>query len=319
MKVLDQAQGIGFVIYQGDCCQVLAGVPESSIHYSVTSIPFASLYTYSNSERDMGNCRNYEEFAQQYAYLAAEWFRVMMPGRLVSIHCMNLPTHKEMEGYIGLRDFRGDVIRWMVQAGFIYHSEVCIWKDPVIAMQRTKALGLLHKQLKKDSCMSRMGIPDYVVTFRKPGDNPERVSHTPEEYPVSKWQKAASPVWEIFPSPVWWDIDQSATLNRDGAREDKDERHICPLQLPVIHRCLELWSNPGDIVLDPFDGIGSTGYEALRMSRRHLGIELKESYFRLAVENCRRCEESAMDQMRLAEPDGAESVRKEAPHEPYAG
>lgn len=149
--------------------------------------------------------------------------------------------------------------------------------------------------------------------------NPERVSHTPEEYPVSKWQKAASPVWEIFPSPVWWDIDPSATLNRDGAREDKDERHICPLQLPVIHRCLELWSNPGDVVLDPFDGIGSTGYEALRMGRRHLGIELKESYFRLAVENCRICEESAMDQMRLAEPDGAESVRKEAPHEPYAG
>lgn len=227
MNVLDQAIGRKYAVYNGDSCEVLKGIPDNSIHYSVTSIPFASLYTYSNSDRDMGNCRNYEEFAEQYMYLGREWYRVMMPGRNVSIHCMNLPTSKERDGYIGIRDFRGDVIRWMQSLGFIYHSEVCIWKNPVTAMQRTKALGLLHKQIKKDSCMSRMGIPDYVVTFRKPGDNPERVTHTDCTYPVSKWQQVASPIWEEYASPTWWDINQSDTLNRKAAKEEKDERHIC--------------------------------------------------------------------------------------------
>lgn len=293
MNVLDQAIGRKYAVYNGDSCEVLKGIPDNSIHYSVTSIPFASLYTYSNSDRDMGNCRSYEEFAEQYMYLGREWYRVMMPGRNVSIHCMNLPTSKERDGYIGIRDFRGDVIRWMQSLGFIYHSEVCIWKNPVTAMQRTKALGLLHKQIKKDSCMSRMGIPDYVVTFRKPGDNPERVSHTDGTYPVSKWQKVASPIWEEYASPTWWDINQSDTLNRKAAKEEKDERHICPLQLPVIERCVELWSNPGDIVLDPFDGIGSTGYQSILMGRRHIGVELKASYFHLAAENCAQAERMA--------------------------
>lgn len=290
MKVLDQAHGENFTIYHGDSCEVLKGIPENSIHYSVTSIPFASLYTYSNSDRDMGNSRTYQEFADQYMFLGREWFRAMMPGRNVSIHCMNLPTSKERDGYIGIRDFRGDVIRWMQELGFIYHSEVCIWKNPVTAMQRTKALGLLHKQIKKNSCMSRQGIPDYVVTFRKPGENPEPVSHTDETYPVNHWQHVASPIWEEYSSPTWWDINQSDTLNRKAAREEKDERHICPLQLPVIERCIELWSNPGDVVLDPFDGIGSTGYQALKMGRKHIGVELKKSYFDLAVENCKQAE-----------------------------
>ena len=160
-------------------------------------------------------------------------------------------------------------------------------------MQRTKALGLLHKQIKKDSCMSRQGIPDFVVTFRKPGDNPERVTHPNESYPVSHWQQVASPIWEEYATPTWWDINQSDTLNRKAAKEEKDERHICPLQLPVIERCVELWSNPGDVVLDPFDGIGSTGYQSILMGRRHVGIELKESYFNLAVENCRSAERQA--------------------------
>ena len=293
MKVLNQVIGKNFAIYHGDSCEVLKGIPDNSIHYSVTSIPFASLYTYSNSDRDLGNCRSYEEFAEQYMYLGREWFRVMMPGRNVSIHCMNLPTSKERDGYIGIRDFRGDVIRWMQSLGFIYHSEVCIWKNPVTAMQRTKALGLLHKQIKKDSCMSRQGIPDFVVTFRKPGDNPERVTHTNESYPVSHWQQVASPIWEEYATPTWWDINQSDTLNRKAAKEEKDERHICPLQLPVIERCVELWSNPGDVVLDPFDGIGSTGYQSLLMGRRHIGVELKESYFNLAVENCQSAERQA--------------------------
>lgn len=290
MKVLNQHEGKRFILYQGDCCEVTRGMPDNSIHYSVTSIPFASLYTYSNSERDMGNSRSYEEFEKQYQFLGREWHRIMMPGRNISIHCMNLPTSKERDGYIGLRDFRGDVIRWMQSAGFIYHSEVCIWKNPVVAMQRTKALGLLHKQIKKDSCMSRMGIPDYIVTFRKPGENAERVEHTNESYPVSKWQNVASPIWEEYAAPTWWDIEQGATLNRKAARDEKDERHICPLQLPVIERCVELWSNPGDVVFDPFDGIGSVGYQSILMGRKHVGVELKDSYYRLAVENCETAE-----------------------------
>lgn len=209
----------------------------------------------------------------------------MMPGRDMSVHCMDLPTSKERDGVIGLKDFRGLLIKIMQDAGFIYHSQVVIWKDPVVAMQRTKALGLLWKQLKKDSCRSRQGLPDYVVTFRKPGDNPEPVSHTPEEYPVEKWQRIAS--------PVWMDINQSRTLQKESAREDSDERHVCPLQLEVIERCIELWSNPGDIVLDPFVGIGSSVYQALLMGRRGIGFELKDSYYQQAVLNCKRAESNA--------------------------
>lgn len=291
MNVLNQTIGERFAVYNGDCVEVLKGIPDNSIHYSITSIPFASLYTYSNSERDMGNCRSYGEFEKQYQFLGKEWYRVMMPGRLVSIHCMNLPAMKERDGYIGMKDFRGDVIRWMESVGFIYHAEVCIWKDPVVEMQRTKALGLLHKQIKKDSSMSRMGIPDYLVTFRKPGENPERIEHTNESYPVGHWQQVAAPAWNEYASPVWWDINQSDTLNRNGAREEQDEKHICPLQLPVIERGVELWSNPDDVVLDPFDGIGSTGYQAVKMGRRHIGIELKGSYFKMASDNLKLAEE----------------------------
>ena len=291
MNVLNQTIGERFALYNGDSVEVLKGIPDNSIHYSITSIPFASLYTYSNSERDMGNCRNYGEFAEQYQFLGREWYRVMMPGRLVSIHCMNLPAMKERDGYIGMKDFRGDVIRWMESIGFIYHAEVCIWKDPVVEMQRTKALGLLHKQIKKDSAMSRMGIPDYIVTFRKPGENPERIEHTNESYPVGHWQQVAAPAWNEYATPVWWDINQSDTLNRNGAREEQDEKHICPLQLPVIERGVELWSNPDDIVLDPFDGIGSTGYQAVKMGRRHVGVELKGSYYQIAAENLKTAEE----------------------------
>ena len=301
MKVLNQHEGENFVIYNGDCVEVLKGIPENSIHLSVTSIPFAQLYCYSNSERDMGNCKSDGEFYEQYQFLVREWYRVMMPGRNVCIHCMNIPSMKERDGVIGLKDFRGDVIRLMQSQGFIYHSEVCIWKDPVTAMQRTKALGLLHKQIKKDSAMSRMGIPDYVVTFRKPGDNPERVTHTDDSYPVSKWQQVASPIWSEYASPVWWDINQSNTLNRWGAKEENDEKHIAPLQLSVIERCVELWSNPNDIVLDPFDGIGSTGYQSILMGRRHVGIELKESYFKLACQNLDEAERQRREESETAQ------------------
>ena len=218
MNVLDQSIGKDYAVYHGDSCEVLKGIPSDSIHYSVTSIPFASLYTYSNSDRDFGNSSSYGEFAEQYAFLAAEWLRITMPGRLVSIHCMNLPAMKERDGYIGVKDFRGDVIRWMQSAGFIFHSEVCIWKNPVVEMQRTKALGLLHKQIRKNSCMCRMGIPDYVVTFRKPGENPEPTPHTHENFPVDKWQQYASPVWDQYPAPVWCYINHSATLQKKSAR-----------------------------------------------------------------------------------------------------
>ena len=198
-----------------------------------------------------------------------------------------------LQNFIGVKDFRGDVIRWMQACGFIFHSEVCIWKNPVVEMQRTKALGLLHKQIRKDSAMSRMGIPDYIVTFRKPGMNPEPLDHTHENYSVDHWQQVASPVWDEYPAPVWWDINQSATLQRKSARTEKDEKHICPLQLPVIERCVELWSKEHEIVLDPFDGIGSTGYQALKMGRRHVGIELKESYFMQAALNLEAAEQEA--------------------------
>ena len=269
--------GEKYALYNGDSAEVLKMMPDESVHYIIYSPPFQSLYVYSNSDRDLGNCRTAEEFYEQFRFIGKELYRLLKPGRLMSFHCMNLPTSKERDGYIGIRDFRGELIRFFQEIGFIYHSEVCIWKDPVTAMQRTKALGLLHKQLKKDSCMSRQGIPDYLVTMRKPGDNPERVTHTNESFPVSLWQQYAS--------PVWMDINPNDTLQYKSARENKDERHICPLQLPVIERGIELWSNPGDVVLTPFMGIGSEAYTAVKMGRKAVGVELKDSYYRQAVAN----------------------------------
>jgi DNA modification methylase len=225
----------------------------------------------------MGNVKDDREFFLQFGYLVKELYRVLKPGRLMAVHCMNLPTSKTRDGYIGIRDFRGDLIRAFQAEGFIYHSEVCIWKNPVTAMQRTKAIGLLHKQLKKDSCLSRQGIPDYLVVMRKPGENAEPVEHTNESFPVQTWQNYAS--------PVWMDINPSETLQKESARDEKDERHIAPLQLEVIRRALELWTNPNDIVLSPFMGIGSEGYEAVKAGRKFIGIELKPSYYQQAVKN----------------------------------
>jgi DNA methylase/Helicase conserved C-terminal domain len=275
----DTQQGERWTMLLGDCVDVCKTIESDSIHFSIYSLPFSSLFTYSHSERDMGNTRGDKEFFEHYGFLVDELVRVMIPGRLVAVHCMNLPTSKERHGVIGIRDFRGAIIRNMEEHGFIYHSEVCIWKDPVTAMQRTKALGLLHKQLKKDSCMSRQGIADYLVVFRKPGDNPERVKHTNESFPVDIWQQYAS--------PVWMDINPSDTLQRESAREHADERHIAPLQLQVIRRALKLWTNPLDIVLDPFCGIGSSGVEAIKTSRQFIGIELKRSYYDQSVANLR--------------------------------
>lgn len=275
-------QGKGWSAWHADTVDVTRELPDNSVDYSVFSPPFASLYTYSNSPRDMGNVRNHAEFFEHFEFLIKDSLRVMKPGRNVSIHCMLLPTSKTRDGFIGLTDFRGEIIRRYQSAGFIFHSEVVIWKDPVIAMQRTKALGLLHKQLKKDSCMSRQGIPDYVVTMRKPGVNPEPVSHTNESFPVKKWQQYAS--------PIWTDIDPGDTLQYRSARENDDERHICPLQLEVIRRCIELWTNPNDIVWSPFMGIGSEGVIALEKGRRFIGAELKKSYYDQAVRNLQTAE-----------------------------
>lgn len=273
----DDVSGDGWKMMLGDCVERINEIDDDSIGFCVFSPPFASLYTYSNSDRDMGNSKTDEEFAEHFKYLVEELYRVMQPGRLVSFHCMNLPTSKERDGFIGIKDFRGELIRAFQDVGFIYHSEVTIWKDPVTAMQRTKALGLLNKQKNKDSSLSRQGIPDYLVTMRKPGINENPITHTNDEFPIATWQKYAS--------PVWMDINPSNTLQYRTAKENNDERHICPLQLDVIDRAIRLWSNPGDVVLSPFAGIGSEGYVAIKDGRKFIGIELKGSYFNLACKN----------------------------------
>jgi DNA modification methylase len=266
-----------YTMMLGDSVERIKEIPDNSIDYSVFSPPFSDLYTYSNSERDMGNSLNDDQFYEHFRFLADDLLRVTKNGRLLSFHCMLLPTLKFKAGYIGLKDFRGDMIRIFQDAGFIYVSEVVIWKDPVLAMQRTKAKGLLYKQLRKDATDSRQGLPDYVITMKKPGENLSPVTHTYESFPLEVWQKYAS--------PIWTDINQSETLQRLSAREEKDEKHICPLQLEVIRRCLYLWTNPGDVVLSPFAGIGSEGYESIKLGRKFVGIELKKSYFDQAVRN----------------------------------
>lgn len=303
VNVLDQYVSDRVSLYNGDSVEVLKGLPDNCIHYAIFSPPFSSLYTYSNSDRDMGNSASDEQFNTHFKFLIRELARVIMPGRLVSVHCMDIPRMKSRDGVIGLKDFPGEIIRDFEAAGFIYHSRVVVWKDPLVEATRTKALGLMHKQLCKDSSMCRNGLPDYVVTFRKPGDNPEPIPHDdglkrfygddepegvktlapqPEPKPIYSHQ-----VWRRYASPVWMDIRQSNTLNKAAARDEKDERHICPLQLDLIARCLELWTNPDDIVLDPFAGVGSVPVVALQMGRRALGFELKESYYKQMLINCK--------------------------------
>ena len=275
MSIIDQIVTDRYTLAHGDCVEFLSGLPDASIGYSIFSPPFASLYTYSNSPRDMGNVRNDEEFFAHFDFLVAQLRRVIKPGRNVSFHCMDMPASKERDGYIGLKDFPGDLLRAFQKHGFIFHSKVTIWKDPVTAMQRTKALGLLHKSIRENSAMCRQGIPDYLITVRAPGES-ERVTHG-ADLPVELWQRYAS--------PVWMDINPSETLQYMSAREHDDERHICPLQLDVIRRGIHLWTNRDDIVLSPFTGIGSEGYCALEMGRRFVGAELKKSYFDQAAKN----------------------------------
>jgi len=289
MIVKDQYITDKYAMYCGDTTEVIKGVSDESVGLIVYSPPFSSLYTYSNSDRDLGNSRNDDEFFQHFDFIVSELYRILMPGRIMAVHCMNIPAMKERDGYIGIKDFRGDLIRCFQKRGFIYHSEVTIWKNPVTEMQRTKALGLLHKQIKKDSSKSRMGMPDYIVFMRKPGDNPKPITHTDESFPVSLWQNVASPAWEITP-PVWNDINQSNTLNRMFSDEES-EKHIAPLQLDVIERIVNLYSNPDDVVFTPFMGIGSEVYQSVKMGRKAIGIELKDAYFEQAVKNMKSLEE----------------------------
>ena len=290
--ITEHKSGNDWDMYMGDCIESIKQIDADSIHYSIFSPPFSSLYTYSNSDRDMGNSRNDQEFFDHFVFLAKELHRVMMPGRLISFHCMNLPSSKSRDGFIGVKDFRGDMLRIFQAAGFVFHSEVCIWKDPVTAMQRTKAIGLLHKQVRKDSALSRQGIPDYLVTVRKLGDNPEPCAGPFTEFAgENPPPKSGDPIkdsiniWQRYASPVWMDINPSDTLQYRSARANEDERHICPLQLEVIRRGLQLWSNPGDLVLSPFAGIGSEGYCSIQACRRFVGFELKPSYYNCAVKN----------------------------------
>lgn len=308
--------GKRWTAHLGDCVETIRQMPAESFHYCIFSPPFGSLYTYSNSERDMGNSRNWDEFWSHYDFLVAELYRVLKPGRVLSFHCMTMPTSKQNHGYIGARDFRGDLIRAHEKHGFIFHSEVTIWKDPVTAMQRTKALGLLHKTVQSNRVMARQGFADYLVTMRKPGDAEDRITGTLDAYQGEemgeefdawcrqKFEDQAAPtarpmsfetfrsiqIWQRYASPVWMDIDAGDTLQRESAREEKDERHIAPLQLQVIRRGLQLWTQPGDRVLSPFGGIGSEGYCAVQMGREAVICELKESYFRQAVLNLTRAE-----------------------------
>jgi len=280
-------EGDGYTLHNADCIELAREIESDSVGFTIYSPPFASLFTYSNSDRDMGNSKGEGEFFQHFSYLVDELLRITMPGRLMAVHCMQLTTSKANDGFIGIRDFLGDLIRMFIDKGWIYHSEVCIWKDPVVAMQRTKALGLLHKTIKKDSSMSRQGLADYLIVFRKPGQNIVPISHTPEQFPVDLWQRYAS--------PVWFDINQTRTLNYREAREEDDVKHICPLQLDVIERALELWSAPNDLVFSPFLGVGSEGYCSVKMGRRFIGSELKPAYFDQAVKNLQDAKRETMD------------------------
>lgn len=292
MNVINQVIEDEYAWYHGDCCEVIAGVPDSSVGFSIFSPPFAELYSYSNSERDMGNSRNYDEFFEHFGHIATELRRVTKPGRICAVHCIDIPAMKERDGYIGLKDFPGDIIRLFQRCGFVYHSRHVVWKDPLIEATRTKALGLMHKQLCKDSTKSRAGLPDYLLAFRVDAENAEPVGHGDgiEKYagaedPGGSGIKRSHNIWRAYASPVWMDIRQTNTLNRTEARDDDDEKHICPLQIDVIERACTLWSAPGDVVLSPFGGIASEGYVAVSMGRKFIGIELKESYWRVGAKN----------------------------------
>lgn len=274
MQVLDQAITDTYALYHGDSCEVLKGLPANSIDLTVTSPPFASLFTYSASDRDLGNAANREEFFRHFRYVIDELLRITKPGRNAAIHVQQVAATLQHDGFIGLTDFRGDVIRAFCERSWIYHGEVCIDKDPQQQAIRTHAKSLLFVQLRRDASWMRPALADYILLFRKPGDN---------AVPVKP--NISNEDWIEWARPVWYGIRESDTLNVAVAREDDDERHICPLQLPTIERCVRLWTNPGETVLDPFAGISSTGVVSIRHGRRFIGVELKRSYWETARRN----------------------------------
>jgi len=280
--IINQVAGENYTMVHGDCVHGISDLPDESVDFSVYSPPFVDLFVYSDSAADMGNCKNDGQFFEQYGHVIRQKLRVTKPGRLTAVHCTDLPTRKFRDGVIGVKAFSDQIRQAHEDAGWIYHCRITVWRDPVVEMQRTKALGLLYKQLCKDSCMSRVGLADYVLVFRKPGENAVPVGKDRASFPVDLWQKWAS--------PVWMDIDQTDVLNVRAARESDDERHLCPLQLPLIDRAIRLWSNPGEVVLSPFGGIGSEGFGAIRAGRKYVGFELKESYWRQAVKNLQAAE-----------------------------
>jgi len=300
-KVKNQKQTDKYSLYNGDCCEVLKDIPNESVGFSIFSPPFCNLYSYSDNEADMGNSKSYSEFFEHFEFLVKELYRIILPGRIVAVHCMDLPIHKSDEGFIGLRDFPGRIIKSFRKRGFIYHSRHCIWKDPLIAAVRTKAIGLAHKQIIKDSVMCRTGIPDYILAFRKKGENQRPVNNKdglsnyygsrsiPKEldrfigHKDQSTNKRSHWIWQQYASPVWFDIRQTRVLSFKKAKMKDDVKHICPLQLDVIERCIALWSTKGDVVLTPFMGIGSEIYVAVKNKRKGLGIELKESYYKQAA------------------------------------
>lgn len=284
-SVIDQKAGEHYTAYNADCVEIASALPDNSVGISVYSPPFAHLFVYSDSERDMGNVRDEAEFKALYRHLVREKYRITKPGRLTAVHCSDLPRTKSMHGVVGLYDFPADIREVHEAEGWTFHSRITVWKDPVVEMQRTKALGLLYKQIQTDSTRNRQGMADYVMVFRKtPADEKEadRVGQDAKLFPVDMWQQWAS--------PVWMDIQQTNVLNGKLAREDKDERHLCPLQLDLIERCIRLWSNPNDVVFSPFMGIGSEGWVALKAGRRFIGTELKSSYFKHAVRHLEEAE-----------------------------
>lgn len=328
VMVLDQARGNGWHLWNADAIEVLSGIPENSVGYCLFSPPFALLYTFSDDPRDVSNNADDRVFWEHYRFIIEGVYRALMPGRSVSIHCMDLPTSKTRDGYIGLRDFPAMNRQLCEDVGFIFHSRAIIRKDPVSAMQRTKAIGLLHKQVAKDSSISRMAIPDFVVTLRKPGDNPEPIAGLFDVYhggdlsdaeleaeAVATWDASGNRtfaehksilIWQRYAEPIWLDIPQSDVLSRHQARDEADERHISPLQLTLIRRCLQMWTNPGDVVFSPFAGIGSVGYVAIEMGRRFCGAELKPTYWTQAVANLKTAERALLDGTLFDRMDAAE-------------
>ena len=292
MAIIDQDIRQRWALYNGDCVEVMRSLPSASANMAIFSPPFADLYCYSDNPADMGNCRSYDEFFEHFAFLAVEIARVIKPGRVCAVHCMDVPAMKERDGYIGLKDFPGHLISCFQNAGMIYHSRTTIWKDPLTEATRTKALGLMHKQLCKDSAMSRSGLPDYLLAFRAAGENETPVAHPDgltgycgSDDPGGEGIKRSHNIWRAYASPVWMDIRQTNTLDSRPGRDPEDEKHLCPLQLDVIERACVLWSNPAETVLTPFMGVGSEVYGAVKLGRRAIGIELKPSYYRKAVRN----------------------------------